>query len=198
MFFEMAWMAKGSGCIPLVLSNGMFLEDEDLTKRVLDLDIPFQITTDSRLYPKEVPRIEHELFTYEHDLRMMMPLGRAAKNKVAVTNSGIPWHVAPSCFNLRSIVRAVGTLQKAILMLRQHEKFCTPSINIDGSVSAGETNLCHKIGTVDSDEQELVDNILAMECNTCGLEDNLTEEQCKAIGREQVIWRPSQEVWTPE
>jgi hypothetical protein len=197
-FFEIMWMAKGSGCSPIILSNGMFLEDNDLTKKVLDLNIPVQITNDSRLYPKKIPCIEHELLFYEHQIQNLMPLGRAAKSKIQMIETGIPWHRAPSCFNLRSLTRSVGTFRNAVLMLRKYQKFCSPSINIDGSVVAGESNLCHKIGHVDSDEQEITDNILDMECNVCDLEDNLSDKEAAALGHEKTIWTPEKELWVPE
>jgi len=53
---------------------------------------------------------------------------------------------------------------------------CTPSINIDGTIVAGESPLCHKIGTIDTPDTEIVQELLNMNCNNCGLEDNLPTE----------------------
>lgn len=72
--------------------------------------------------------------------------------------------------------------KSAVLYLRMNEKMCTPSVNVDGSIVAGESSLCCKIGSVDSTCDELVDGILNIKCNKCGLEDNLTPMHKEAIG----------------
>jgi len=173
-FFEFAKLAKKNIKLVLLLTNGMFAEDEELTKRVLDLDLMIQITNDQRFYPKRVPKIIHPSVSYETHIRMITPLGRASEM--------LSTKQAPMCYNLRSVVRAKKNLQAGILLLRSLEKFCSPSINTDGSIVAGESSLCHKIGTVDSSDQELAEALMHMQCNRCGLEDKLSQPHREAIG----------------
>jgi len=87
----------------------------------------------------------------------MVPLGRAKTNKIQGTRN------SPMCFNLRSMM-------------------CTPYIETDGSILAGESKFCHKIGTIESSDEELVNCLKNMKCNYCGLEDNLPNMAKIAIG----------------
>ena len=50
---------------------------------------------------------------------------------------------------------------------------CTPSINVDGSVVAGEAPSCYKIGDIKSTNEELTQNLNNMKCGKCGLYKNL-------------------------
>jgi hypothetical protein len=89
---------------------------------------------------------------------------------------------SPMCFNLSSVVRHLNNFNDGVLTLRHNGKMCTPYIEIDGSILAGESKFCKKIGTIDSTGDELVHNILNMKCNYCGLEDNLLDIAKNAIG----------------
>lgn len=175
-FFQLAEMIKGNVILPLIISNGMFLNDIDKRNRILSLGISVQITNDARFYPKRIERFEHPLLTYETHIRMVTPLGRAKTNNIVADRA------SPLCFNLRSLIRSFSNFEEAVIYLRSYEKMCTPSINVDGSIVAGESSLCHRIGTVESSDAELVENILAMRCNKCGLEDNLSPLHRGAIG----------------
>jgi hypothetical protein len=101
-------------------------------------------------------------------INLMSPFGRAVKNGLKSERQ------SPSCFNLRSAARTLKDLSKAIITLRMSGKMCTPSIDVQGNVLAGESRFCHKIGTVESSNEEILQNLLIMECNKCGLEDNLS------------------------
>jgi len=173
-FFEFAELAKKHIEVVLLLTNGMFTEDKELTKRVLDLDLMVQITNDQRYYPKRVPKINHPNVSYETHVRVITPLGRASDEPTTKQ--------APMCYNLRSLACSKKNLQASILLLRSFEKFCTPSISVDGSVVAGESPFCGKIGTVDSSDNELAEALMNMECNRCGLEDRLSPIHREAIG----------------
>lgn len=174
-FFKFVDLAKKSCPIVLVLSNGMFLENKELRNRVLALDVLVQVTNDPRYYPKRVAKFDHPNISYEDTLRMITPLGRAAKNKIPASKK------APMCFNLRSCVHSTKDFHQALGMLRFNQKMCSPSINIDGDIVAGESVQCCKIGTVESSDQELVRNLMTMHCNKCGLEDNLSLTHRSAI-----------------
>lgn len=176
-FFELMDLVKGRD-IPakILLSNGMFLENEEVRTKVLALGMMVQVTNDPRYYPKRITKFEHPLVGYEDHIRTITALGRAKENDIPSDR------LAPMCFNLRSCVRSLGNLQAAIMHLRMSEKFCTPSINVDGSMVAGEAPGCCKIGTVDSTNAELVENLKTMRCNRCGLEDGLAPMYRHAIG----------------
>jgi hypothetical protein len=90
--------------------------------------------------------------------------------------------MSPLCYNLRSAVHTTGDFATAIALLRSMRKMCIPSVNVDGSISAGETNFCHIIGNVDSSNEEITKRILKMKCNNCGLEENLSPMHKKVIG----------------
>ena len=176
-FFKIMEMAQESELLLIILSNGMFLADDKLRKAVLDLGVMIQVTNDSRYYPQTINEVEHPLLGYEHQIHSITSLGRAKTNDIATSR------LAPMCFNMRSIVRNTGDFASSIMALRSLGKMCTPSINIDGSISIGETVHCCRIGTVKSPLSELVANLRDIkECNKCGLEDNLDPPHRKAIG----------------
>jgi len=160
----------------VMLSNGMFLEDDALREEVIRLGIWVQVTADPRFYKTRIEKFDHPLFRYEDRIRTIIPLGRAVANEIKCDKQ------APTCFNLRSVTRSTGDVREAIKFLRQGAKMCTPSINVDGTIVAGESPLCHKIGTIDSTPEELTANLERMRCNKCGLEDKLSVMYKHAIG----------------
>ena len=81
--------------------------------------------------------------------------------------------MSPLCFNLRSITRSMGNFQDAVLYMRQIGKMCTPGVNIDGSIVAGESRFCTVIGTIHDTDETLVRNITNMRCSRCGLIENM-------------------------
>jgi hypothetical protein len=173
VFLEYLWLAKryldmGKVLYVLVASNGMFLEDESYTKEIIKMGVPFQITHDPRFYPKEIKKIDHPLFMYEDTLRLVSPMGRAIPNNLATSRQ------SPLCFNLRSLCNNYQDFGKAVSHLRSILKMCVPSINVDGSVVAGESPSCYKIGTVDSTPEDIVHNMNNMKCGKCLLYKNLT------------------------
>lgn len=170
-FLEMLAMTRNFDFIDnmiLILSNGVFLEDGDYTKKILDFDFGIQITNDPRYYPKRIKKIEHPRIEYIDKTPSISPFGRALDNKIPATR------YAPLCYNLRSIAYSIEPFFEVVRCLRtKANKFCTPSINTDGSVSAGETPFCERIGTIYSTDKELMHNIRTMHCNKCGLHKNL-------------------------
>jgi hypothetical protein len=172
-FLEYLWLARryrslGKVLYVLVASNGMFLEDESYTKEIIKMGIPFQITNDPRFYPKEIKKIDHPLFTYEDTLRLVSPMGRALSNKLDTARQ------TPLCFNLRSLCRNYQDFGKAVSHLRSIIKMCAPSVNVDGSLVAGEAPGCYKIGTIESTPEEIIYNMNRMKCGKCLLYKNLT------------------------
>lgn len=187
-FFEMIRRLKKVMALPqiVIASNGLFLWNHEMTERVLGLGISIQITNDKRYYPLRINEaaLKHPLIFFEDHIRAIYPQGRAVVN--GIKNEGIPTK-APKCFNLRSIARnksrANGGLSDAVRLLQGMQKFCTPSINVDGTISAGESNLCAKIGHVKDSDHTLLQNLQNLKCNRCEQEDILTNPLCRnAIG----------------
>jgi hypothetical protein len=144
------------------------------------------VTNDVRFYPRRVPRVDDSRITYVDALHHLVTLGRAARKK-NLNREGLAEAKAPTSFNLRSITRSLGSVEKAIMVLRARSMAgmsgnCTPNIDEQGNVLAGETRFCFRIGTVDSTTAEVTRALVEMRCNECGLVDNLTQPQKRAIG----------------
>lgn len=171
-FLEFLEIVNDHGFDPeavLIMSNGTFLEDKTYTDKILDFGYRIQVTNDSRFYPKTIIKIDHPLITYVDRINQVSPFGRALKNRIPVTQK------YPECFNLRSIAYCKTTFSDVIDVLRiLAKKYCTPAINTDGSISAGETPFCGRIGTIYSTDEELMKGIRSLSCNNCGLDKNLT------------------------
>lgn len=165
-----------AGLKPFLLSNGTFLENKELREKIHQTNIPIYITNDIRYYPRRVPFFDHPNYIYEHHLRAIAPFHRAVKNNIPNTIK------VPLCFNFRSICTKLRDYQKAILTLRSYGKMCTPSINIDGSISAGESNACSIIGYITDNLHTLLNKVCSMRCDKCKLVYNLTKIQKEAIG----------------
>lgn len=163
-----SYLEKRKVLYVLVASNGMFLEDESYTKEIIKIGVPFQITNDPRFYPKRINKVEHPLFAYEDTLRLVTPLGRAITNKIETARQ------TPLCFNLRSLCKRYQNFSQTVTHLRSLFKMCSPSINIDGSLVAGEASGCYKIGTIESSSEEITNNLNNMKCSKCLLHKNLT------------------------
>jgi hypothetical protein len=158
-------------------SNGHFCFDEDKMRKVEAMGIGVQVTCDPRYYPRHVPRekFASERFAFEDTLRTIFPCERSQASGIATNRQ------SPTCFNLRSATRSLGYVV-GTTMLAMKGRVCTPAINIDGSVVAGEADTCHKLGTVGMSLEELNDAICSMRCNRCGLGDNLAQMHLNAIG----------------
>lgn len=178
------------GFIPFVLTHGMWLSDPEKRAAILRpewKDLFVQVTYDPRFYPPPgPPHVEDPRITYIPALSNLLPLGRAGR-RPDLHQLGVPWKKAPSSFNLRSATRHLGSIEKAILMLRQRTMtgqsgHCIPTVNNTGEVMAGESQNCFVIGTVRSTNAELTQALVDMKCDRCGLTKNLTHEQKQAIG----------------
>jgi len=166
----MDFIGELSGWHVTVMSNGLFLtENTNLARKLLGSDIisHIQIYNDTRYYPRKVDPINHPKIIFGDKINLMSPFGRALKNGFENERQ------SPPCFNLRSSARTLRDFSEAVLSLRMSGKMCSPSIDIDGGIVAGECYSCFKLGTVESPDGELLEKLLNMKCNKCGLEDNL-------------------------
>jgi hypothetical protein len=180
---ELIDLAKSVGMSITLLSNGMFLSEWEPEKRdeLIDKVEFVQVTNDPRFYPQSIPSFEHPKVFFEDTLRIVSPMGRAKDNGLETNRQ------APLCFNLRSATRSLGNIVSAIFHLRGLGKMCTPSVNVDGSIVAGESPSCYKIGTVENDELKLTQNLINMTCSNCGLVNNLSQEHKRIIGEARII-----------
>lgn len=181
--FELLELVDCASMMVTLLSNGLFLHEWSPAK----LDLLFskvqtvQVTNDPRYYPKHVPVFEHPKVYWETHLRSMSPFGRALVNKIPLKRQ------SPLCFNLRSATRYHGSLFQGIYYLRGQGRFCTPSVNIDGTIVAGEAPDCSSIGHVLQDEATLTRNTVALRCNRCKLVENLDSTHRAAIGEHEGV-----------
>ena len=176
---EMIQKARRADLNPVLLSNGTFLENDELKREIVKTGIAVQITNDPRYYPRRVPIIDSPQFSYEHKLRSLAPFHRALKNNLTITAK------SPGCFNLRSLCRnfgAANSLPQVLLGLGLMGRMCTPSVNVNGEISAGESNSCEIVGHVKDDLDKIFKRLISMRCNKCGLVYNLTDDQKRAIG----------------
>jgi Radical SAM superfamily len=177
---------------PVLITNGTWLANPELRDAILRPEWPLfvQVTNDPRFYPRSVPQHDDARITFVPSLTHLITLGRAGRKK-NLDAKGLPLKKAPTSFNFRSLTRGLGSADKAIAVLRMKAMqglsgHCSPSISEDGSVVAGETRFCFKVGTVDSTIEEVTRATIAMQCNACGLVDGLTQEQKRAIGESAI------------
>ncbi len=137
----------------VLISNGVFLEDWSLREEILASGVTIQITRDRRFYPRAVPEVEHPRITYVDQLLGITSFGRARKNGIEATRC------SPECYNLRALAQRYGFGYEALRRLRAFGKYCTPTIDADGTVRAGEASECLAIGTVRSTSRELTAGI---------------------------------------
>ena len=182
--------AAREGIQTLLLSNGEFLHAKSTTFRdaVLEAVMGVQVTNDPRFYPRHVERFEHPKVAWETRIRAVSPHGRARDNGLATPRLG------PECFNLRSLVRSTGSLLAARAHLITLGKMCTPSVNVDGSISAGESPSCKKIGYVTDSIETIEQNIRLMRCSRCGLIDTMSQAHKRAVGESSLFLPEEAEV----
>jgi hypothetical protein len=179
--FEMAERLKQVAMerilFPAFASNGHFALDDEKLRQVQKMGIGVQVTCDPRYYKRVLlpERFQDAQFTFEDRLRVIFPCRRTRENNIVPTKN------YPNCFNIRSVTRQLG-FQQGLFMLELKGRVCAPSINIDGTVVAGESDTCYALGTVDSDVKEVEENLKSMSCKTCGLHDNLSPRYLEAIG----------------
>lgn len=174
--------------IPVLITNGMFLHDEALSKSILRpkwRQLMLQVTNDPRYYPKAPPKVDDPRIVYIPSLSQMITLGRFKKSDA----EGEIMKKAPGSFNMRSLTRSMRDFQKAVCYQRMRAATgnlggqCTPSITYQGDVLMGESVFCWKVGTVHSTNMELTKAVFEMgSCNRCGLETGLSQSHKRAIG----------------
>jgi hypothetical protein len=175
-------LARKNILLPTITSNGLFVGNTPLREAILARNIPIQITNDDRFYPRNLDLVEHllkdSMLMVEKRIRVVFPCRRTREAGIAINR------VSPLCFNLRSATRQLG-LTTAIPYLAYQMRVCSPSVNIDGSVRAGESDTCHRIGHVTDTVDAIEIAVRTMRCQRCGLEDDLAPQYKAAIGVDQ-------------
>lgn len=168
-----------TSAVVTVCSNGLFALDEKKFDLAEHCGLVIQVTNDKRYYGCDLYLIKHKfnrpLMCFEDRIRIIVPCRRTRKNKIPATR------MSPMCFNLRSAVRTLG-FEKGLLALESNGKYCTPSVNIDGGIVAGEMDTCHPIGDVLMKPDELTEEVRKMRCSECGLRNNLSPFHRAVIG----------------
>lgn len=198
-FVDLVEVVRGMELIPLIITNGQWLSNPKVRNAILakGSQVFVQVTHDPRFCPEALRpvRIDDPRVSYVESLTALLPLGRLTerKQKKATDDGSLRTLKHPTSFNFRSLVRSQGSVASAIRFMRTYSatmafktgkmwSMCSPSISWDGSIHAGESNECWKIGTIYSTDEELTRATLDMNCNKCGLENNLDENQKLAIG----------------
>jgi hypothetical protein len=162
--------------IVTVLSNGLFLHDTERTAELMALGVYWQITNDPRFYPRRLPEsvewLEQGTVSFTEHIPTLVRLGR---------HKGESNRLGPACFNLRSATRQYGSFVQGVEFLRSQRKFCTPSIDVDGTIRAGESPECFALGTLWSSPGDLTEATLNHHCNRCGLHDRLPPNFLEAV-----------------
>lgn len=131
----------------VLATSGEFLGDSR-KDAILSLGVMIQVTNDPRYYPRSIRMLPHPRVRYETQIQTLDELGRARVLGMRGERVG------PNCYNLRALARGRGFVN-ALWDLRCAGKHCTPAIEVDGTISAGESTECQRIGTVDSSPGEL-------------------------------------------
>jgi organic radical activating enzyme len=179
-----------------LLSNGLFILNEENTKRVRNLlnnehIALLQITTGEKFYPKFdlIEKNKQKLinlhkkveYTYERDT--LLPRGRAIINHKQIIEASSR---KPSCIDLYLLVKQMPptSLKNIINYLQIHTRYnnCKPHIDINGNILAGESNSCYKIGHIKERTTIIMNRILkGKPCNQCGLVKNLPNEAIRIL-----------------
>ena len=174
--------------IVTITTNGFWCLDhiaeaKEIAKGSKTVKVFWQVSTDSRYYPKELP-VHKKLWREEGFCLCTQCCDRIYPQGRALVNN-IPWEAkASKCFNVRAIARQLKkpTISDIVEMLWDRHYTCTPSINILGGIKLGESLLCPQIATIYDDEETIIKAILECKCNRCSMITNQLPDVYKLIG----------------
>jgi hypothetical protein len=168
---------------PLILeSNGSFWFDADKKQRVKELlhmsnIVSLQIRTDKRYYPNyertiaskdEIEAWDEKAAVLEGEISLV-PMGRA-KNLIETNPDKSPQCVNFIMFNKQ---RDFKTLKEFMDLYNSMGKVCSPMIDVDGNLHAGESCLCKPFAKVTDTNDEIVRGMKAHDfCGKCNLKVN--------------------------
>lgn len=156
-----------------ITSNGFWCLEHPEEAKKIAIETPhtfvqWQISTDKRYYPKELPVHEKlweapRFVLCEDCVISMYPQGRALEN-------GYSWSYKSSkCYNVRALAKQLPnpTVRNIVEELLRFGKSCTPAINIDGSISLGESTHCPKMASIYDKPSDIVQKIKDFHCHQC-------------------------------
>ena len=167
-----------------VASNGHFiLEHSDEIHSYLDKypSLIFQITYDNRYYPKKLDitkrALRHKRIMIVTEIGKLYPQGRAITNNLKVSDN----IMCPPCLNLKLAYEQISkkSLSDILVNMRLLHKFCTPSIQYDGSIAFGEYDCCPSYCTIYDSEETILKHIVSFDCNNCSEAMDIFEEKMK-------------------
>lgn len=171
-FLDTYFEVLGKNKLLTVATNGHYLlEHHEIIHEYLEKypTLSFQITYDNRYYPKKLDitkrALRHKRIIIVTEIGKMYPQGRAVTNKLKVSDN----IMCPPCFNLKLIMMQmkVNKLEDIFTTMRKMEKYCSPSIQFDGSIAFGEYDSCPKYCSIYDDEKTIINAISAFDCNGC-------------------------------
>ena len=161
-----------------ITTNGFWCLDNpviaaDMTKSSKYTQVFWQVSTDSRFYPKSIPkhkRLWRESgFVFCDDcVQHVYPQGRALTNN-------LPWEAkASKCFNVRAMAKQLDkpTFGTVIQHLGAAGFHCTPAIRVDGTIGLGESDLCPAAASIYDSDSEIIKKIIDFECHQCDFINN--------------------------
>lgn len=161
----------------MLISNGYFLENEELKREIYKRPIILQVSNDSRYYPKRinVTNEDCERINYIDRIQDLYPLGKANNSDL---KNNIGSFTGPKCYNVRVLAKkSVSNMRELVnKMERQMFKFCYMSIDFDGTVRGGESDYCYSLGNVADGASTVFKNLKNMhidDCKACGLIDKM-------------------------
>ena len=161
-------------CIVNITTNGFWcLEHPEEAKKIAVetkyVKVFWQVSTDRRYYPKELPTHkklwrEPGFCLCEDCVESLYPQGRAIDNYPDSCSAK-----ASKCFNVRAMAKQITdpSIERIVRTLMERQKFCAPAIRIDGSISLGESDLCPKMASIYDNPDEIVRNIISFKCHQC-------------------------------
>lgn len=170
----------------IVTTNGLWLtENVSYIKEINEkysYKCEFQVVVDDRYYPIHVDE-SSEVFKLSNvhlcrDVMNIYPQGRALKNN-------LPFRAkASKCFNLRAMVKQLKgrSLIDVFSMMNVRGFFCTPNIDINGSIKLGESSLCPVCSSIYESEENILTAIEKFQCHSCDfINNNLPPEYKKFV-----------------
>ena len=175
-----------------ITTNGYWLtesiENANKAKELISLSnkctlVSFQVSTDTRFYPKKLDLTksilrEPGVVLCTNCVEQLYPKGRALTNKLDCLS-----RLSSQCTNIKLIAKQfyfmynrIPTLSEIVYEMESHFKFCTPQISYDGNILLGESSLCPKCASIYDDPKEIVKSILTNTCNECNLNYKLPEK----------------------
>lgn len=156
-------MAQATGMRLGLMTNGTFLANRDMADNILSRHLYIQITNDPRFYPKPLPLVvEGPDIHYVTALPALLRLGRS-------TQEDGPY--SPHCGMVRQICQGHSPdaqgFRALMAQLRELRILCVPSISADGSLHAGESRWCRKIGDLNTPLADLMKALVEPACGKC-------------------------------